>query len=275
MIDTENLTEVRAKKQRGWTTSFFIDAEGVCVAKHCSRCHQVKPSDRFSSASSKRYGLNSRCKLCSTEYHREYGSSPSITGEGTRLALRSRRSRDKYSSRTTHQIEEDQARLRPEGLKRCKTCTVLRPLTEFHVDKSRADGLQARCKTCTTVRDADRYTKAYISYWETHNIPLRCYLCDGPYEDIEHIIPLSLPAGQDIPENTRPSCTKCNRGLDGKWHTPLEVYIFKVNHPHKSRAKILHEMVMADTWPFALTTPEEFLALQEVSIAYDFEPGSP
>lgn len=262
MINTEHLTEVKAKKQRGWTTSFFIDDAGVCVAKHCSKCHQVKTSDSFSMSASKRYGLNSTCRECASEYHRQYGSAQSSTGEGTRLAERARQSRDRYSSRTAQQIAEDQARLRPNGLKRCRSCTNLLPLAEFHSCKSNTDGLQSRCKTCTTIRDADRYTEAYIAYWRSHNIPLRCYLCDGPYEDIEHIIPMSLPAGQDVPENTRPSCKECNRGRDGKWFTPLEIYIFKVNHPHKTKAQILYEMVMAGTWPFALTTPEEFLALQ-------------
>lgn len=37
----------------------------------------------------------------------------------------------------------------------------------------------------------------------------RCYMCGGPYEHIDHVIPLAR-GGTNWPANLRPACAKCN-----------------------------------------------------------------
>ncbi|MFW6202563.1 MAG: HNH endonuclease [Gemmatimonadota bacterium] len=37
----------------------------------------------------------------------------------------------------------------------------------------------------------------------------RCYVCSGPYEEIDHVIPLS-EGGSEWPANLRPICRHCN-----------------------------------------------------------------
>lgn len=39
----------------------------------------------------------------------------------------------------------------PEAVKRCRICGVVKPLTEFHRNRSKADGLRGECKGCHRV----------------------------------------------------------------------------------------------------------------------------
>lgn len=265
-FDVTGLTEVKMQKRNGWQGSYFLGSDGECVAKHCSDCHNVLYAESFNKGRCR--GLASKCRECSRRACAVFNNAPSADGLETRAMSWYREYRAKNSSRTDEQVLAAQRKKRPHGDKTCGTCRVIRPLAEFRVDRGLADGLRKDCKTCHSVKQADRLSRAFIAYWEANGIPLRCYLCDGPYEDIEHLVPTSKH-GDPGPRNTRPACVTCNRGRDtGKWDTPLEEYILSVNHPTKTRAKILHEIVMSGTWPFALTTPEEFV---RASLAYEEE----
>lgn len=54
----------------------------------------------------------------------------------------------------------------------------------------------------------------------------RCYLCGGPYEHTDHVIPLSR-GGWDVLANLRPSCARCNIRKRDKI---LPVVAFAVTH---------------------------------------------
>lgn len=245
------------KKQKGRQGSYYVDPKSteICVAKTCSRCGCVKPSDRFASYSRGKFKLQSECKDCT------YLNSIEPTEDGTSVyAVESfNRRRKKYINRTREEILADREKKRPTGKKICKTCRFMLPLSDYHEKRSQPDGLQVVCKVCRLAKMAMTYSKRYETYWSSIGIELMCYLCGGPYEEIEHLIPTSHPLGLDIPSNTRPSCIQCNRGPGGKHGSPLEEYIFKVSHPTKTRAQILHEIVSAGIWPFTSTTPEEFM----------------
>lgn len=43
----------------------------------------------------------------------------------------------------------------------------------------------------------------------------RCYVCAGPAEDMEHVIPI-YKGGTHNADNVRPACRDCNRGPGGK-----------------------------------------------------------
>ncbi|MGD9705226.1 MAG: HNH endonuclease [Acidimicrobiia bacterium] len=52
----------------------------------------------------------------------------------------------------------------------------------------------------------------------------RCYVCGAPWEELEHLTPLSR-GGTHSAENVRPSCTECNRGTGGKWTRDLHEWL--------------------------------------------------
>lgn len=46
-----------------------------------------------------------------------------------------------------------------------------------------------------------------IAYWNNGE---RCIYCDGPFQEIDHLIPVGL-GGHHVISNVAPSCTPCNR----------------------------------------------------------------
>lgn len=262
MFDVTGLDVIKMRKRGDWQGAWYVLPEDhtICVAKTCSSCKEILPAEEFGLGTGKPFDLQYACGTCNRTTAASRNSAPATDGNGTRNAETRRKSRERNKARTDEQVLADRRRKRPTGEKRCLICRITRPLSEYGADRGLGDGLRETCKSCQSVKDADRRTKAFIAYWEANGIPLRCYLCDGPFEEIEHLIPTSLH-GDPGPINTRPACWTCNRGQDvGKYDKPLEEYIFTANHPTKTRAKILHEIVMSGTWPFTLTTPEEFIA---------------
>ncbi|WP_405927905.1 HNH endonuclease [Streptomyces griseus] len=53
-----------------------------------------------------------------------------------------------------------------------------------------------------------------MASWEDDGL-YACVFCDGPFEEIEHILPLSR-GGEHSIANLVPSCVDCNRGVGGK-----------------------------------------------------------
>lgn len=44
----------------------------------------------------------------------------------------------------------------------------------------------------------------------------RCWMCDGPFEHVDHVKPISR-GGWHCLANLRPSCARCNRSKAGRW----------------------------------------------------------
>ena len=260
MFDTTGLTEIKMRKYKGRQGSYFVDLKSpeICVAKTCSDCDEVLPQGDFGKTYSARYWLKSNCRQCARKYALEVNNRPSSDGKFTHSAEASRRSRKKNSLRTEEHIHKDRESSRPSGKKVCAECRDNIDLGLYGRNRCRTDGLDIVCLRCRRAITTYKYSRKFVEYWELCNIPLECYLCGGPYEEIEHLIPKSR-GGDVSPKNTRPSCYQCNRGPGGKHDSPLEEYIFYVNHPTKSRAQVLHEIVMSGTWPFTKTSPEGFL----------------
>jgi hypothetical protein len=47
----------------------------------------------------------------------------------------------------------------PNALKTCSRCAKTKIQTDFHINKSKPDGLESRCKTCVSERKAEAYRK--------------------------------------------------------------------------------------------------------------------
>src|SRR5690606_21678203 len=97
--------------------------------KRCSRCKQEKPETEFGEDQSRKDGLHPYCRECRRAYDREY----------------QRERRKKNAARNPGEVV-----VPPE--KRCPECEVTRPLSEWHGDSTRPDGLAGRCKLCESAK---------------------------------------------------------------------------------------------------------------------------
>lgn len=233
----------------------FIEHEDGSItsySKTCTRCRVTKLMDEFGREGRSTDGRTPACKTCHRErdrrYHADNADNPEYRErkreharryreadpEKTREHVRrfyeanpekmreyDRRKRAAYANRTDAEVLADRARLRPDGLKKCRAGHFT-PLDEFRDDRAQADGLHGLCRAHDT-----KLLKHAIDRWEELDL-WRCIYCDAPFEDIEHSIPRSRAAefGLDDPDdinNLVPSCSACNRGPGGKHaQTPAE-----------------------------------------------------
>ncbi|CAL9496492.1 HNH endonuclease [Streptomyces sp. enrichment culture] len=119
-------------------------------------------------------------------------------------AARHRALRAANAARTDEQIAADRARLRPDGMKRCRSCREVLPLDAFSDDRSRADGLSVDCRDC---RSGDLLRAALPHIEETDC--WTCAYCSAPIEHVDHIWPRAL-GGTDEPHNLIGACAECN-----------------------------------------------------------------
>lgn len=227
VFDITGLTEVKGKRTRDWVPLFYFNDYNECVARTCGACKTILPSDMFSPATKGgSYGLQSVCRSCKNRRARE-SNSQSI--EGLRPStIRSRKYILNYKNRTDAQILIDRNRLRPSGEKKCRSCSISMPLTNFYTNKRFPDGLAGECKRCSTDRCVNIRRNNVIPYWVSQDIILECYICAAPWEHADHVIPRSL-GGTDECYNMLPMCANHNIGKKDK---PLREWL-KENHPDK------------------------------------------
>lgn len=113
----------------------------------------------------------------------------------------------------------------------CRTCTrcgLILDKTKFKKVAKNSNKVRSICKKCQNlaIREKNRYKgglerrKRNIDFWRNHNIPVKCYICSGPFEEIEHVWSRKL-GGPDTAINRLPVCEQCNRGVNGKRDRPL------------------------------------------------------
>lgn len=164
-----------------------------------------------------------------------------------RPLMNSRRAaaRSRNLARSSAEIETDRLRLRPDGTKWCRSCKSRLPLGSFGISRMVEDGLQPVCKPC----DRERHGRSVKSYWNAQGIPLECYICSGPFEEVEHVWATST-GGPDVPQNTLPVCAECNHGQGGKHTQMLLTYLWE-RFGAKEASVILRRVTMEyGVWPF-------------------------
>ena len=115
--------------------------------KVCRECRRTLLVEDFGRDRSQPDARQSRCKRCrSLAAAKRYVADPVV---GRSLA---RAERVSYATRTPDQVGQDRARLRPDGLKRCRTCHDRKPFDAFAKNKYRADGLNGACRSCIAAR---------------------------------------------------------------------------------------------------------------------------
>lgn len=92
--------------------------------KRCTRCKEALPVDSFYASTRSKDGLQAACKRCQEHYRRKRVASK-------RLALLAALPPDHHER------------------KRCPKCDQVKSRSEYHKNRSTADGLQGYCKPCS------------------------------------------------------------------------------------------------------------------------------
>lgn len=115
-----------------------LNAQGV---KHCPRCAQVKDLAAFASRRSAWDGLALHCRVCQSEMSAVYRARYRAAQEAS---------------------ESTSAPLS----KRCPSCVVERPRSEFSPSRTTPDGRKGHCKRCCAARESERHASRR-AYWTT------------------------------------------------------------------------------------------------------------
>jgi len=192
----EQITNPRA---RPGSVRVWADASRAeLMAATCTACRTLTPVADLVRHAGQPGGYRFRCKADQRAIDRARVTSSTD-------AARHRTKRARYAARTEIEILADRARLRPDGLKRCRKCRESLPFDAFSVASARPDGLQLTCRICA---DSRGHLAKVAVHTDDHD-GYRCYLCDGPAEHVDHVVPLAL-GGLDVPENCRWACAECN-----------------------------------------------------------------
>lgn len=154
--------------------------------------------------------------------------------------------------------------------KNCTKCGILKKKSKF-LYKS-PNRLRSTCRECDNLSYRDRYqrqklsrtdgvtrdTKRHVDFWADSGIPIKCYICSGPFEEIEHVWSTGL-GGPDILDNTLPACVQCNRGALGKRDRPLCEWL------RKERPEYL-ELVISKVLSYGV---DPFTACEKVTIGLE------
>lgn len=112
--------------------------------------------------------------------------------------------------------------------KNCTQCGLILNKSKFSPNGQDSNKVRSVCRQCRNLNKRKRTKdegglekkRRHIGFWKTYGIPIKCYICSGPFEEIEHVWSVSL-GGLDILSNTLPVCVQCNRGPYGKQDRPL------------------------------------------------------
>lgn len=245
---TKDLSRQRASKV---STSSKVEVDLVRKTKYplgtksCKKCDKSKKLEDFPYYKNSSCRTHSWCWDCYRAYNKSRKAPPGYDAERGRARAKIN------AERAPEELLEDQKRIRPDGTKKCRTCKNTLNISMFHKGIMQDDGLYSSCKNCSNLKRTRRRKKIYETYWTNIGVALECYLCGGPYEEVEHVVPESL-GGPDTPENTRPVCSKCNHGVGGKHGTPMEEFIYRSNHPTRARQDIIEALMVDGAWPFSV-----------------------
>lgn len=187
--------------------------------KTCPTCGATKKLSKFHRNRSTKDGLNYQCAKCANKARKVKGDPKDV-----------------------------QARKYPDGTKACPTCNTEKTLDQFYKNRATHDGLHRSCRACDSTHLRNKRRQAYESHWKANNIPFECYICQGPYEQSDHVYPESL-GGSDEPHNRLPICAYHNGSKNG---TPLETWL-STKHPELLYDVMKRVTEQYNTWPYAPT----------------------
>lgn len=105
--------------------------------KRCPDCSEVKPASQFGRNSTLPGALSFYCRTCMKRRAAEH--------------YRRKRAANGFTVR-----ERDTS---PDGHKRCANCRSVKPVSEFHKQRTQTDGLTSHCKDCRKAEGRARHLK--------------------------------------------------------------------------------------------------------------------
>lgn len=209
VFDVSGLTEVKMRPFYGWRGRYYVDENGICVAKTCRSCRITLPVSSFTVCNDNSSGYRGNCKSCTNK------KQLPRRDDYRKVIIK------KYSSRSQEQLDSDMKRLHPDGTKWCFKCRTTKELSGYYRDKTKSDSLRQVCTPCEIKSAVIRQKNKFVPYWSSKNIPLECYVCGDPWEDADHVV-AEKRGGSDDSYNRLPICGSCN---SSKYMHPLEDWI--------------------------------------------------
>lgn len=127
---------------------------GIPDNKTCTRCEQSKSLALFGNEKNGKYGKASRCKECMKIYAKEYkareGKAEMYAKLNAASYLRRRDAKRVESGWTPKEV--------PTTEKMCSICGEVKPLSDYHNDKSSPTGKGYYCKICA-IKKTCAYSK--------------------------------------------------------------------------------------------------------------------
>lgn len=180
--------------------------------KICTTCKIEQPVSEFCRNKNTKDGLNSKCRICSSDYHKEYRKShaPLLNERSRQWRVdnpdRYRALMKNYSVENSKQIVE-----RVKGW-RLDNPDRFREGARAHAMRRYARKLEATTFPFTTGQLAQKW-----AYWGN-----KCWICGEEATQTDHVKPLSR-GGAHMLCNLRPACAPCNQSKNSAW--PLDDWL--------------------------------------------------
>lgn len=216
--------------------------------KQCPECLRIKTLDEFYRNKVYSTGISTWCRKC-TITKASVRQARMATEDPEYYKKNSAKAMEKYKSRSDELILRIQEELYPTSERECKRCHHTKVLGDFQAYKGYPDGLSYLCKDCENEKKTIRKRRPYEDHWRANNIPFECYVCQGPYEQSDHVYPEVL-GGSDEPHNRLPICAYHNGSKNG---TPLETWL-STKHPELLYDVMKRVVEEYNVWPYPPTT---------------------
>ena len=161
--------------------------------KTCSGCERTLKLDQFHRDKSTKSGRRSRCRSCVSEYARENRERGT---ERMREWRAVNPERDQANRRRYHKGNRDRL------LAQRRKHRAENPHCDWESD------YRKRSKAAGCIPVVVSFTREELmEFWGNGE---RCIYCDGPFEQIDHMMPVSL-GGVHTVETVAPCCADCNQ----------------------------------------------------------------
>lgn len=176
--------------------------------KTCTQCGEEKPLAEYHRDARAKDGLRPACKTCVKAYLAEY-----YKANADRLRAHRATNVDRIRAQKAEHCKANADRLKAYRADYYKA----------NVDRTKAQQAEYRAENPHTGWESDyrirarkfglvpvveSFTRAeMLTHWNNGE---RCIYCDGPFQEIDHMIPVGLD-GHHVISNVAPSCGPCNR----------------------------------------------------------------
>ncbi|MGW2514995.1 HNH endonuclease [Streptomyces scopuliridis] len=189
-----------------------LKARGV-EAKACGKCFVVKGLTRYNAHRQGMQGRQSECRDCNTTY-RVTNHSKIVDQKAAYYltnANRVRRAVNHYRTSNPEAVRQRKAAHYTANRSAVRAKNVA--WKQSNPERVRLHNAARRAQRVAATLAPFTHDELLAS-WAEDDL-YGCAFCGGPFEEIEHLVPLSR-GGEHSIANLVPSCIECNRGVGGK-----------------------------------------------------------